>query len=217
MKRSTNPRACLLRPSPPGRKPLFDAPVGAFTLVETMVTMAIFSFAVIGVVDLHIFGLKLNRMVDVKLESTEDARRALDHLVRDIHGAGVVLVGTGSATAFTSAAFNTPQSGNAVQICPVKTDTNTYVRYYLNTTNNQLERTDNGGGKPFVVSEWVTNSVIFSSEDCAGNVLSNSSNNRVIGIDLEFYRPDDPLRGSGSGNYYDSYRLQTRVTQRTLK
>ena len=52
----------------------------AFTLTEIMVTMAIFGFVVLGVLGLHIFGLKLNKMVEVKLQATEDSRRALTRL-----------------------------------------------------------------------------------------------------------------------------------------
>lgn len=188
----------------------------AFTLTEILVTMAIFSFAVMGMIGLHIFGLKLDKMVEVKLQATEDARIALSELTRDIRGAGVVKVGTGDASSFTEAGFNTLQEGNALQIYPVKTNTTSYVRYYVDT-DNELKRLASGSGTPTVVSAWVTNSTIFTSEDFSGNVLSNNFNNRVIGIDLEFYKLDNPMVQFGSGNFYDYYRLQTRVTRRALE
>jgi prepilin-type N-terminal cleavage/methylation domain-containing protein len=189
----------------------------AFTLPEMMVTMAIFGFVVGGVIALHIFGMKLNKMVDVKLQATEDARRALGRLVTDIHIGGVVKVGTGSAAAFTEAAFNAAQQGNAIQIYPIKTNTTKYVRYYLDATDNQLMRLDSAASAPSFISGWVTNSVIFTSEDFSGNVLSNNLNNRVIGINMEFYKLDNPMIHFGSGSYYDYYRLQTRVTRRALE
>lgn len=188
----------------------------AFTLTEILVTMGIFAFAVIGMIDLHIFGLKLNKMVEVKLQATEDARMALSELATDIRGAGVVKVGTGDAGSFTEAGFNTLQEGNAIQVYPVKTNTTSYVRYYLDT-DNKLKRLASGSAAPTVVSAWVTNSTIFTSEDFNGNVLSNNFNNRVIGIDLEFYKLDNPMVQFGNGNYYDYYRLQTRVTRRALE
>jgi prepilin-type N-terminal cleavage/methylation domain-containing protein len=189
----------------------------AFTLTEMMVTMAIFGFVVLGVLGLHIFGLKLNKMVEVKLQATEDSRRALSRIVNDIHTAGIVKVGTGDATSFTAAGFNEAQQGNALQIYPVKTNTTKFVRYFLDSGNNQLMRLDSALTTPSFVSGWVTNSIIFTSEDLAGNVLSNNLNNRVIGIDLEFYKLDNPMIHFGHGSYYDYYRLQTRVTRRALE
>ena len=188
-----------------------------FTLTEVMVTMAIFAFVVIGVLGIHIFGLKLNKMVDVKLQATEDSRRALSKLVSDIHVAGMVKVGTGSPTSFTEAGFASAQQGNAIQIYPIKTNTTRYVRYYLDSDSQQLMRLDSSSGTPTFVSGWVTNTIVFTSEDFAGNVLSNNLNNRVIGVNMEFYKLDNPMIHFGHGSYYDYYRLQTRVTRRALE
>ena len=188
-----------------------------FTLAELMVTMAILGLVVTGILALHIFGMKLNAMVDVKLQATEDSRRALGRLVGDIHSAGIVKVGTGDASGFTEAAFNTAQQGNAVQVYPVKTNTTKFVRYYLDSSDNQLMRLDSAAATPTFVSGWVTNSIIFSSEDFSGNVLSNNLNNRVIGINMEFYKLDNPMISFGHGSYYDYYRLQTKVTRRALE
>ena len=188
-----------------------------FTLTEMMVTMAIFGMVVAGILSLHLFGLKLNRMVDVKLQATEDSRRALGRLVTDIHSAGIVKVGTGDVSSFTEAGFNAAQRGNALQIYPIKTNSTKYVRYYLDSSDNQLMRIDSASATPSFVSGWVTNTLIFSSEDFAGNVLSNNLNNRVIGINMEFYKLDNPMIHFGHGSYYDYYRLQTRVTRRSLE
>jgi len=188
-----------------------------FTLTEMLVTMAIFGMVVVGILGLHIFGLKLNRMVDVKLQATEDSRRALGRLVTDIHSAGIVKVGTGDSSTFAEAGFNTAQQGNALQIYPIKTNLTRYVRYYVDSGNNQLMRLDSASGTPAFVSGWVTNTQIFSSEDFSGNVLSNNLNNRVIGINMEFYELDNPMIHFGHGSYYDYYRLQTRVTRRALE
>jgi prepilin-type N-terminal cleavage/methylation domain-containing protein len=194
-----------------------SSPAPGFTLPELMVTMAIFSFVVVGVLAIHIFGLRLYKMVDVKLQATEDSRRALGKLVTDIHAAGKIKVGSGNSSSFTEAAFNTAQQGNALQIYPNKTNNTWFVRYYLDASNNQLMRVDSSGGTPTFVSGWVTNSQIFTSEDFSGNVLSNNLNNRVIGIDMEFYKLDNPFISFSHGSYYDYYRLQTRVTRRALE
>lgn len=194
-----------------------SASVLGLTLTEMLMTMAIFGFVVVGILGLHIFGLKLNKMVDVKLQATEDSRRALGQLVTDLHTAGIIKVGNGDASSFTECAFNAVQQGNALQIYPVKTNTANYVRYYLDSSDNQLMRLPSGTATPTFVSGWVTNTMIFTSEDYSGNVLSNNFNNRVIGIDLEFYQLDNPMIHFGHGSYYDSYRLQTRVTRRALE
>jgi prepilin-type N-terminal cleavage/methylation domain-containing protein len=188
-----------------------------FTITEMMVTMGIFGFVLLGVIGIHIFGMKLNKMVDVKLQATEDSRRALGQLINDIHVAGVVRVGTGTASSFVEDAFNARQQGNSIQIYPVKTNTTKFVRYYLDASDNQLMRVDSVSSTPRFVSGWVTNNIIFTSEGFNGNVLSNNLNNRVIGINLEFYKLDNPSLHFGSGSYYDYYRLQTRVTRRALE
>ena len=156
-------------------------------------------------------------MVEVKLQATEDSRRALSRLVTDVHSAGIVKVGTGSSTSFSEDGFSAAQRGNAIQIYPVKTATNRFVRYYLDAGSKQLMRLDSAVGTPVFVSGWVTNTLVFTSEDFAGNVLSNNLNNRVIGINLQFYKLDNPLVHFGHGSYYDYYRLQTRVTRRAYE
>jgi type II secretory pathway pseudopilin PulG len=192
-------------------------PRRGYTLVELMVALGVFMFVVIGSLSLHIFGLKLNEMVKVKVTASEGARRALGSLVTEIHGAGNVLVGNGGYTAFTPSAFNTPQQGNAIQIYPVKTDTNRFVRYFLDATDKSLKRLEGGSGAMTVIATSITNRAVFSSEDFAGNVLSNSFNNRVICVRLQFFRLDDPTIAIGAGHYYDFYQLQTRITRRALE
>ena len=201
----------------PQRTPPCPRSERAFTLTEMMVTMAIFGMSVAGMLAVHIFGLRLYAMVDVKLQATEDSRRALGSLVNDIHVAGVVKVGTGDSSSFTEDGFASAQQGNAIQIYPIKTNTTIYVRYYRDPSNNQLMRLASGSITPTFVSGWVTNTQIFTSEDFSGNVLSNNLNNRVIGIQMEFYKLDNPLIHFSHGSYFDYYRLQTRVTRRALE
>jgi hypothetical protein len=58
---------------------------------------------------------------------------------------------------------------------------------------------------------------VFAAEDHLGNVLTNSQNNRVIGLRLQFYQIAFPVVAVGPGNYYDFYQLRTRVTRRMLE
>ena len=188
----------------------------AFTLVEMMITLGIFVFVAAGMIELHLMGLKMQNMVNVKLEATEGARKALGRLVTDIHSAGVVDVGNWDGANFTPVAFNTPQQGNALEIYPDKTSTNTFILYYR-AADNRLKRIQSGDSAPTTIAGAITNQTVFTSEDFAGNILSNNFNNRVIGVTLQFYQLDNPMIQIGPGNVYDYYRLQTRVTRRALE
>ena len=57
---------------------------------------------------------------------------------------------------------------------------------------------------------------IFRCEDYAGVLQSNSFNNRVIAMELNFYQIQYPKTPVGPGNYYDFYRLRAKITRRTL-
>ena len=188
----------------------------AFTLVELMITLGIFVFVAAGMLELHLIGLRLQNMANVKLEASEGARKALGRLVTDIHSAGVVYVGNWDGTKFTAAAFNTPQEGNALEIYPDKTSTNTFILYYLGA-DNRLKRIQSGDSAPTTIAGAITNNIVFTSEDFAGNILSNNFNNRVIGVTLQFFQLDNPMIQIGPGNVYDYYQLQTRVTRRALE
>jgi len=190
----------------------------AFTLAELLIVAVVGLFVVAGVFGMSLFGLKLYNMIQVKLQASSDARRALNDLVTEIHSAGIVEVGTNTTSwGFTQCSFNTTQKGDAIMIFPVKTNTNNYVLYYMDT-DNELKRLNSGTGQtPTVISAWVTNALVFTSEDYQGNVMTNNFNNRVIGIDLEFFRLANPMIQFGTGQYFDHYRLVTRVTRRALE
>jgi hypothetical protein len=52
--------------------------------------------------------------------------------------------------------------------------------------------------------------MVFRAQDYLGNVLTNSQNNRVIHLTLEFYQPQPLLPDP------DYYKLETSVTRRAL-
>ena len=70
-------------------------------MVEMMVTMAIFSLAILGVFYAHIFGLKQDRLISSKLGASDQSRRGFDTLTRDIRSAKIWAIGNGTATSFT--------------------------------------------------------------------------------------------------------------------
>jgi hypothetical protein len=68
-----------------------------------------------------------------------------------------------------------------------------------------------------VVANAITNSMVFTSEDYTGTVLTNNLNNRVIGMTLQFYQLEYPTVPIGPGAFYDFYQLRTKITRRALE
>lgn len=187
----------------------------AFTLAEVMVAMAVFLMMILGVLTVHIFGLKMNQLVRAKLGASDEARRAISKMVGEIRSAGVVRIGNGTLTSFTEASGL--QQGNAIQIFPVKTNKTDFIRYYWDTVDKRLKRTVNGGAAVMVVANSITNSMLFTAENFAGAVNTDNLNNRVIGMQLQFYQLEFPTVPIGPGSYYDFYQLRAKITRRALE
>jgi len=185
-----------------------------FTLTEIMVVTAIFSLLILAVISTQIMGMTMYRISETKVTSTAEGRKALNRVRNEIRMGKIVEVGIGDATSFTTIPDNTPQIGNALQIC-MTTNRNNFVRYYLDTNTTSLNRVINGEAQ--TVANYITNELAFYAEDYAGNVLTNNQNNRVIRMTLEFYQWEFPMASAGSGGMYDYYRLQTRATRRTIE
>lgn len=187
-----------------------------FTLPEIMAATMLFSLVMIAVVYSHLFGLRMFNITATKLSASTNARQALGQLRDDIRSAKMLCVGNGNNTGFTNIAGNGLREGNALEIFPT-TDTNTYVRYYLDWTKQELERVNSGSTQPVVVARYITNQVAFLAEDYAGNILTTDQNNRVIHLNLQFYQWEFPVAQAGSGAFYDYYQLQTRITRRAIE
>lgn len=187
----------------------------AMTLVEVMVTSAIFCLAMAGFLAIHIFALKYDQTIKLKLLASNDARRVLNLVAQDVRRAGSVRVGHGDAERFTEATFGSPQIGNAIEVYPDKHNTNRFIRYYCDADDELLKRADADGAE-VILARSVTNTAVFASEDGFGNVLSNNFNNRVIAVNLQFYQaPGD--RKDGGGFLYDYYQIRNKVARRALE
>ena len=188
----------------------------AFTLVELMVATGVFLLVVLAVISSQLVGMKMNLITQSKLNATYSAREVLNHVRDEIRSGRILTVGNGSSNNFTLIAANFPQQGNALQINPT-TDTNAFVRYYLDPTDQKLKRIASGSKQVAVIASCITNQLIFRAEDYLGNALTNDQNNRVIKMTLEFYQWEfSPLR-AGAGSLYDYCRLQTRITRRAIE
>ncbi|MGO8929932.1 MAG: PilW family protein [Limisphaerales bacterium] len=188
----------------------------AFTLAEIMTAMGLFSLVVIGVVYSQLFGMRMFNITSTRLGASDNARKALNPVRDDIRSGKILYVGNGGSAGFTNIAHNGPRQGNALQIYPT-TDTNVFIRYYLDTTSQSLQRTASGTGQAQVLALYLTNQIAFVAEDFAGNTLTNDQNNRVIRMVLDFYQWEFPVAQVGGGAFYDSYHLQTRITRRTIE
>jgi hypothetical protein len=179
--------------------------------------MAILMIVMAGVLYGHITGLKLYGLTKAKLGASDMARNAINGLISEIRSAKSVDVGNGDIATFAQCAEGLPQRGNAVLIYPT-TDTNTWIKYYLDLTSKKLLRTTNGATVREIVAEFITNQVVFAAEDYTGTAITANQNNRVISLSLQFYQVQYPVTPIGSpGAYFDSYQLRTKITRRTLE
>jgi type II secretory pathway pseudopilin PulG len=187
----------------------------AFTIVEIMVSLAVFSFVIAAMVSSQLFGLRVNAATSAKLTSTAGARFTMDQVRDRIRSANTIYVGNWNGAVFLAATNGQRQEGRALQIFS-STNAALYYLYYLSTTTNQLViyHGDGTNGASRILTGNITNQVIFDAEDFQGNVLTNNQNNRIISMTLDFYQFE---YASGSrGNAYNHYQLRMRAAQRLL-
>jgi Tfp pilus assembly protein PilW len=181
-----------------------------------MIAMSILMLVLAGVLSSHLFGMRLLEVTRAKLGASDEARRAIGKLVSEIREAKWIQIGTGDASGFSEVADGASQIGSAIQVY-ASTNTNNYVRYFWDASDKRLKRSVNGASGVSVVATAITNSLPFTSEDRAGNIITNNENNRVIGLTLQFYQIQYPVVLIGPSNYYDFYQVRTRVTRRALE
>ncbi len=191
--------------------------VAAMTLPEVMVTAGIFSLVMAGFITLHVFSIKMNRITAVKLGASDQAREILSLLFKQIREAADVRVGYGTATSFVEPTPGQLFQGNAIMIYPVKTNTNIWIRYYLETNAGCLKSVAHNRVQPIVHVEGITNHIVFRVEDFRGTVLTNASDRRVIGVTLQFYKLVFPSAVFREGGLYDFYQVRTRIGRRPIE
>jgi len=202
------PRAeSLRRTGSPGQK--------AFTLTEVAMTMAISLLISAGIVASQLYGMRMTEIAQAKVSTRDKAGQILRLLTADVHAAKALKIGQGSFDSFTEVDAHAPQLGNAMQIHP-SPDTNSFIRYYWDETDTQLKRVTNGASTAVVVANAVSHGEVFTAEDHAGNVLSNSQNAFVVGVNLQFYKLENPDLPIGPSNYYRSYQLRTKIAPRAF-
>ena len=193
-------------------------PPGAagFTIPEFMVTLAVTLLVMGGVTATHLFGMRMYQLTRSKLGANDEARAAISGMIGEIRSAKLLRIGNlVNATNFTEITPNTPQLGSAIRIFPT-TNMGQFIHYYWDGADKRIKRATNGSGAFSVVASSVSNQMVFSAEDYAGNILTNNDNNRVIGLAMQFYQLQYPSVAIGPGSMYDFYQLRTKITRRTV-
>jgi hypothetical protein len=186
----------------------------AFTLTEIMVASSVFLMTIAAILTSHVFGLRLLEMSQSRLGASDSSRKAITWLNSDLRSAKSVLIGTGSSSTFTEDGAKATQSGTAIQIYP-STDTNVYVRYFLDSSDNKLKRMTNGATTNMVVATSLIYGDIFTGEDFLGNVISNRQNAFILGVNLQFSKLQTSDMPVSSTNYYTSFNVQLKVAARS--
>jgi prepilin-type N-terminal cleavage/methylation domain-containing protein len=183
----------------------------AFTLVETMVAMSVFSLVSIGLVYTHLFALRQDELANSKLGASDSSRRGFSMLADDVRAAKMWQVGNGNQTTFTPIPDGTAQQGTALKI-NLTTDTNSYILYYFNTTQGELRRRKSGVTGSKLIAQSLTNSMYFREENFRGDLQTDLSHKDVINVVMDFYQYQYPLTRVGPGYFYDRYTMQFRLT-----
>jgi type II secretory pathway pseudopilin PulG len=182
----------------------------AFTLPEILIAITVFLFLIGGIVSAHLFGLSMFRITELKLSATDDARKSLGRMTDEIRTCKNTWIGNVKSGEFVALLDGEKQVGSSLLI-QATTNTANYIIYFVNPTDKTFRRTTSQPDSATILAESVTNTIVFSARDHLGNVLTNSQNNRVIGINLEFFQPKRTLQAA------DFYKLETAVTRRVLE
>ncbi len=187
----------------------------AFTITEMMISMALMTMVLGGVIYSHIMGGRLMQITVEKLGANDSARKAFGKLQDEIRAAKTIKVGDGDATIFNAATNGSALQGHALQIYP-GTNTNWWIRYFYITNTSELRRITASNSTPQLIASYVTNAILFSKEDYLGNTLTTDTGNSAINVRLQFYQLSYPMTKIGTNNFFDYYQLQTRITRRAL-
>lgn len=188
---------------------------GGFSLTELLVVSALALLVGGMLLAALFFANRMWQITQTKIHSADKTRQVIRLLTTHVHSGRIVRVGTGSFGSFAEAPLDTPQVGNALQIHST-TDTNSFVRYYRDGSDSKLKYITNGALAPVVIAKAIKNGTVFRMEDAAGNVLTSKQNNSVIGLTLDFSTIEGTDMPVGPTKYYQSFRIETKIAQRTL-
>lgn len=198
--------AILLSPS---RRPAARTVAKGFTLTELLIAVTVFLLVVTAVLSANLFGLRIFQIAENKLTATDSVRKTVGKITDEIRNCSSTYVGNISNGVFVALSTGVPQTGSGLLIYPT-TNTANFIIYFFNASDQTFRRTTSPPGATTILARAVTNTLVFSAQDCLGNVLTNSQNNRVIQMNLAFFQ------GPRFGVTPDCYQVETAVTRRAL-
>jgi prepilin-type N-terminal cleavage/methylation domain-containing protein len=181
-----------------------------FTLPELLVAISIFSIVLTGVLLAHLYGLRMFQVTRTTLNATDDTRKVMTRMANEIRSCRTMAIGNVKAGKFAALLDGEVQQGTALMVHP-STNASSFIIYFVNPSDDTFRRTTSTPGSAVILAESVTNSIAFSARSYSGTVSTNTLNNRIIHINLEFYQPQLHLQKA------DYYKLETSVTRRALE
>jgi len=176
-----------------------------FTLPEILIALTIFLFLVAGIISANLFGLRMFQMTETKLNVTRWSRETVERLMDEVHNCNSAQIGSITNSTFEGLLLGELQQGTALLIYPTS-DTNNRLIYFVNTADQTFRRTS--PTNTVILADSITNTMPFSAQDFSGNVLTNTMNNQVIHLTLEFYQPERFMQRA------DYYKLETAMKAR---
>ena len=190
-----------------------STPNKGFTLPEILIAMTVFTFVLAGILAANLFGLRMFQANEAKLNATGWSRNTFGKITDEIHACTSVTVGKMTTNGiFEGLLPGDVQQGSAIEIQPT-TNTASLIYYFVDSLDGTFRRTLSApiGTNTIILADSVANTTIFKAQAFSGQVLTNSQNNQVIHLTLEFYQPEHYLVGP------DYYKLETSVTRRAVQ
>jgi hypothetical protein len=179
-----------------------------FTLPEALIATALFAMLVLGIVSVNLFGLRWYQIGQNKMVTTDAAREAVGRLSGELRNCNNAFVGNVTNGTFVAHVDGEAQTGNGLVIYAT-TNTNSYVLYYANFTNQTFNRFTTDLATNVIIAHSVTNTNVFQVQDYLGNVQTNNQNNRVIYCSLQFFSAPNQSPA------FVTYQVQTAVAPRS--
>jgi hypothetical protein len=178
------------------------------TITEMMIACGLFSLVILGILGAHFAGLRFYQLIQPKVQNAQYERQTVSRLIEEVRSANSLQVGTGTVSAFTVAGPTNVQTGNALRIY-MQTNSPNYIYYFHDQATATVQRVASGTNA-VIIANCVTNHAIFSMQDFAGNTLTNSQNNAVLSLLLQFKR-DSAWKGIS-----DAAQVRTKATRRNI-
>jgi len=213
----------------------------AFTLVEMLVAVSVFSMLILATVAVQLYALRVYTLAATKLNATEEARATMNDVRDQVREAKLVYVGNYTNVASNPLANFVPmqggnlEEGNALMIYPTAA-TNSFTLVYLQAQSSNsfagsvsgasvplganslilLNYTNGGLAASNDIADFITNQIVFDAENFMGSVLATNENRYLIHMTLNFSQWEYLITANGSNSFgaYDYYQLNTVMGRR---